>query len=62
MESIVKIAAVGLIVAVLNMILHKVGREDYAMLMTLAGIVAIIVMLLPELSGLLETVKTMFPT
>lgn len=62
LDLILKIAAVGLIVAVLHQILTKIGREDYAMLMVLAGIVVIIVMLLPQMLGLLETVKSVFPS
>ncbi|MDR3314737.1 MAG: stage III sporulation protein AC [Oscillospiraceae bacterium] len=62
MEIIIKIAAVGLIVAVLHQILCKIGREEYAMLLVLAGIVVIIMMLLPQLAGLLDAVQGVFPT
>ena len=61
LDIILKIAAVGLIVAVLHQILTKIGREDYAMLMVLAGVVVIIVMLLPHMLSLLETVQSVFP-
>ncbi len=62
LDLVLKIAAVGLIVAVLHQILSKIGREEYAMLMVLAGIVVIIMMLLPQLSGLLEAVQGVFPS
>ena len=61
MELIIKIAMVGLIVAVLHQILSKIGREEYAMLIALAGVVVIIMMLLPELSKLMETVRGIMP-
>ncbi|MCL2106442.1 MAG: stage III sporulation protein AC [Oscillospiraceae bacterium] len=61
MDLIFKIAAVGLIVAVLHQILTKIGREEYAMLTVLAGIVVIIMMLLPQLSSLLETIQGIVP-
>ena len=46
-ELIFKIAAIGIIVAVLNQILSKSGRDEYAMLTVLTGIVVIAVMLVP---------------
>ncbi|MDR2525339.1 MAG: stage III sporulation protein AC [Oscillospiraceae bacterium] len=61
LDIILKIAAVGLIVAVLHQILCKIGREEYGMLMVLAGIVVIAMMLLPQLTGLLQTVQAIFP-
>ncbi|MBO5409851.1 MAG: stage III sporulation protein AC [Clostridia bacterium] len=56
---VVKIAAVGIIVAVLNVILSRSGRDDYALITTLAGIVAVLMMLLPQFSGLLSSVKNL---
>jgi len=61
MELILKIAAVGLIVAVIHQILCKIGRDEYAMFTMLGGVVAIIMMLIPEIMKLVETVQTMFP-
>jgi len=58
---ILKIAAVGLIVAILQQILAKMGRDDYAMLVVLAGIVVILLMLVPQLLSLLETVQGVIP-
>lgn len=54
---VIKIAAVGIIVAVLNAILVRSGRDDYALITILAGIVAVLMMLLPQFSDLLSTVE-----
>ena len=55
---VIKIAAVGIIVAILNSILVRSGRDDYALITILAGIVAVLMMLIPQFSSLLETVKS----
>lgn len=55
---VIKIAAVGIIVAVLNAILVRSGRDDYALITILAGIVAVLMMLLPQFSNLLSVVKS----
>lgn len=55
-----KIAAVGIVVAVLNQILSKSGRDDYAMLTTIAGVLVVAVMLLPKMQMLVETVRSVF--
>lgn len=54
---VIKIAAVGIIVAILNSILVRSGRDDYAMITILAGIVAVLMMLIPQFSNLLDSVK-----
>lgn len=59
-EFIFKIAAIGIIVAVLNQILSKSGRDEYAMLTVLTGIVVIAVMLVPQLSTLYDMVRATF--
>ena len=61
MTFILKIAAVGLIVAILQQILAKMGRDEYGMLVVLAGIVVILLMLIPQLLSLLETVQGVIP-
>jgi len=61
MAFILRIAAVGLIVAILQQILAKLGRDEYGMLVVLAGIVVILMMLVPELLNLLETVQGVMP-
>ncbi|GFI71929.1 hypothetical protein IMSAG250_01137 [Clostridiales bacterium] len=57
---IFKIAAIGIIVSVLNTVLVRSGREDQAMLTTLAGVVVVLMMLIPEISDLFSTVKSLF--
>lgn len=57
---IFKIAGIGIIVAVLHQILSKSGRDEYAMLMVLAGIVVIAVMMIPQLEALYDMVNTVF--
>ncbi|MCL2300796.1 MAG: stage III sporulation protein AC [Firmicutes bacterium] len=58
---ILRIAAVGLIVAILQQILSKLGRDEYGMLVVLAGIVVILLMLVPQLTNLLQTVQSVIP-
>lgn len=57
---IFKIAAIGIIVSVLNTVLIRSGREDQAMLTTLAGVIVVLMMLIPEIKDLFTTVKQLF--
>lgn len=57
---IFKIAAIGIIISVLNAVLVRSGREDQAMLTTLAGIVVVLMMIIPQISELFSTVKSLF--
>lgn len=57
---ILKIAGIGIIVAVLNQVLVKTGRDDYAMLTVIAGIIVAILMLIPQMTSLISTVKSVF--
>lgn len=57
---IFKIAAVGIIVAVLNTLLVRSGRDDQAMLTTLAGVVVVLMMLVPQIKEIFTTVKDLF--
>lgn len=59
-EIIFKIAAVGLIVAVLNQLLSRSGREEYTMLTTLAGLVIVLMMVIPYISSLFGYVRSVF--
>ncbi len=52
MELVIKIALIGIVVAVLGQILSRSGRDEYAMLTVLAGIIAVVLMILPELDEL----------
>ena len=55
-----KIAAIGIIVAVLNQLLIRSGREDQAMLTTLAGLGVVLFMVVQVISDLFETIKSLF--
>ena len=57
---ILKIAGIGIIVAVLNQVLVKTGRDDYEMLTVIAGIIVAILMLIPQMTSLVSTVKSVF--
>ena len=57
---IFKIAAVGIIVAVLNTLLVRSGRDDQAMLTTLAGVIVVLMMLIPKIQDLFGTAKHLF--
>lgn len=57
---IFKIAAIGILVSVLNQVLIRSGREEQAMMTTLAGIVVVLFMVITVISKLFNTVKTMF--
>lgn len=59
-DLIFKIAAIGMIVAVLNQVLIRSGREEQAMLTTLAGLIVVLTMIVTEISALFETVKSAF--
>ena len=59
-DLIFKIAAIGILVAVLNQLLIRSGREEQAMMTTLAGLVVVLMMLVQELSDLFQLVKTLF--
>lgn len=52
-----KIAAIGLGVAVIHQVLSKSGRDEYAMLTTLAGVLVVVMMLLPHLSELISDLQ-----
>ena len=59
-DLIFKIAAIGILVAVLNLLLVRSGREEQAMMTTLAGLVVVLMMLLQQISDLFDLVKTLF--
>ena len=59
-DLVFKIAAIGIIVAVLNQLLIRSGREDQAMMTTLAGLVVVLMMLVQQISDLFQLVKTLF--
>ena len=57
---ILKIAGVGVLVSIASAILNKSGRDEQAMLVTLAGIVVVMLMLVGEIGQLFETVQSVF--
>ncbi|MBQ6116025.1 MAG: stage III sporulation protein AC [Oscillospiraceae bacterium] len=59
-DLIFKIAAVGILVAVLNQLLIRSGREEQAMMTTLAGLVVVMMILLQRISDLFHLVKSLF--
>lgn len=59
-DLIFKIAAIGILVAVLNQLLVRSGREEQAMLTTLAGLIVVLAMIVTQISELFATVKSVF--
>ena len=59
-DLVFKIAATGIIVAVLNQLLIRSGREDQAMMTTLAGLVVVLMILVQEISDLFHLIKVLF--
>ena len=59
-DLIFKIAAIGILAAVLNLLLVRSGREEQAMMTTLAGLVVVLMMLVQQISDLFDLVKTLF--
>ena len=59
-DLIFKIAAVGILVAVLNQLLVRSGREEQAMMTTLAGLIVVMMILVREISGMFQLIKQTF--
>lgn len=59
-DLVFKIAAIGIIVAVLNQLLIRSGRGDQAMMTTLAGLVVVLSILVKQISALFVTIKSLF--
>ena len=59
-DLIFKIAAVGILVAVLNLLLTRSGRDEQALMTTLAGLVVVLVIIVQEISDLFDLIKTLF--
>ena len=59
-DLIFKIAAVGIIVSILNQVLVRSGREEQATMTTLAGLIVVLLMVVQKISDLFELVKTLF--
>lgn len=59
-DLIFKIAAIGILVSVLNQVLARSGREEQATMTTLAGLVVVLMMVVQEISDLFDLVKNLF--
>ena len=59
-DLIFKIAAIGILVAVLNQVLSRAGRDEQAMMTTLAGLVVVLMMVVQEIAELFDLVKRLF--
>ncbi len=59
-DLIFQIAGIGIVVAVLNQLLSKAGRDEQALLTTIAGLVVVLFMLTRQIGDLFETVKRIF--
>ncbi|SMC85585.1 stage III sporulation protein AC [Papillibacter cinnamivorans] len=59
-DLIFQIAAIGILVSVLNQVLIRSGREEQAMMTTLAGLVVVLMMLVQQINQLFGMVKTLF--
>ncbi|MCR4771817.1 MAG: stage III sporulation protein AC [Oscillospiraceae bacterium] len=59
-ELVFKIAAVGIIVAVLNVLLSRSGRDEQALMVTIAGLVVVLVIVVREISDLFALIKNLF--
>lgn len=59
-DLIFKIAAIGILVAVLNQLLSRAGRDEQALMVTLTGLVVVLMIIVQEISKLFELIKTLF--
>ena len=59
-DLIFQIAAIGIVVAVLNQLLQRSGREEQAMMTTIAGLIVVLMMIISQISLLFETIKDVF--
>ena len=59
-DLIFKIAAMGIIVSILNQVLTRSGREEQATMTTLAGLVAVLMMLARKIAELFDLIRTLF--
>lgn len=59
-DLIFKVAAIGILVAILNQLLIRSGREEQAMMTTLAGLIVVMMILIREISAMFQLIKTTF--
>lgn len=60
LDLLFKIAAVGIIVAILNLILKKTDHDEQAVMLNVAGLIIVLMMLIPAIQTLFETIKSVF--
>lgn len=58
--DVVKIAAIGILVAVLNILLSRAGRDEQALMTTIAGLVVVLVLVIQKISELFDLIKSLF--
>ena len=59
-ELIFRIAAVGIIVAVLNLLLSRAGRDEQALMTTIAGLIVVLIIIVQEIYKLFDLIKSLF--
>lgn len=59
-DLIFKIAAIGILVAVLNMLLSRSGRDDQALMVSIAGLVVVLVVIVQKISELFDLIRELF--
>lgn len=59
-DLIFKIAAVGILVAVLNLLLSRSGRDDQALMTSIAGLVVVLVVVVRQISALFDLIRELF--
>lgn len=59
-ELIFKISTVGIIVAIVNLVLSKLGRDEYSTLTTLAGVLVVLLVLLDKINELFDLIRAVF--
>ncbi len=59
-ELIFRIAGIGIVVAVLNLLLQRSGRDEQAMMTTIAGLIVVLMMLIGEIGTLFQTIREVF--
>lgn len=59
-DLVFKIAAIGILVAVLNILLTRAGRDEQALMTTIAGLVVVLVLVIQKISELFDLIKSLF--
>ena len=59
-DILFKIAGIGIIVSVLNQVLSRSGKDEYTMITTLAGLILVLMILIPQMIELFDYIKAVF--